>query len=196
MKKLTKANIDDLQKQMPLLDEKMQRIVLGGGETVPPRTDCFFLCMNYLREAFCGEKVNYEGAYYLQKHEESGNYDDWGEGMAAEDSDNFMCGYFNMDVMDTFSFGLSFEEDRDYYNDCVNRGEMGRDEVPNFFADRGVMAIVEVAGGNEHAVIITKYNPGGGSLAPMYTFFDPQTGTSGLKTGKDILRIYDVQGLK
>lgn len=42
MKKLTKANIDDLQKQMPLLDEKMQRVVLGGGETVTPRTDCFF----------------------------------------------------------------------------------------------------------------------------------------------------------
>ena len=33
-------------------------------------------------------------------------------------------------------------------------------------------------------------------ISPMYTFFDPQTGTSGLKTGKDILRIYDVQGLK
>lgn len=196
MKKLTKANIDDLQKQMPLLDEQMQRFVLGGGAEETPRTDCFFLCMDYLREAFSGEKVNYEGAYYMGKEKESGNYDDWGQGMAAEDSDRFMCGYFKMDVMDEFSFGLAFGEDRDYYNDLVKRGEIGRDEVPNFFADRGVMAIVEVAGGNEHAVILTAYNPGGGSMDPMYTFFDPQTGTSGLKTGKDILRIYDVQGLK
>ena len=58
------------------------------------------------------------------------------------------------------------------------------------------MAIVEVAGGNEHAVIITGYYPGGERSAPRYIFFDPQTGTSGLKTGEDILRIYDVQGLK
>lgn len=42
MKKLTKANIDDLQKQMPLLDEQMQRFVLGGGTEGTPRTNCFF----------------------------------------------------------------------------------------------------------------------------------------------------------
>lgn len=168
MKKLTKAGIDTLRVQMPLLDEIMQRGIIGGcgnyGSSNP--NHCFFYCMEYMYNSFGGTNGHTSGdfanAYYAETYAQCGCMDYWGNGMHADHADGVLGAYFNYTNADPSKIGC---------------GAIGSGRY---------MAIIN---NNSHSVMITDVCNG------VAKYYDPQNNTTGSVSVSSINKLYNVSSM-
>lgn len=170
MRKLTKASIDELQRQLPVLDEATQRLVFGGNSS-GNGSDCVFYCMDWLyRNSMSGKHSSspevMESIYQTFIEQGSGERPPSGLGMEPR----YLCGFME----NVFQFdGLS-----------------SMDLYKNFNNYCGAMAIVS---GGQHAVVITGIDTS--DVDQNFIYWDPQKGVSGFLRFDEMKNILGMKDL-
>lgn len=169
MKNLTKASIEDLQRQMPVLDEETQRIIYGGNNDSSNGSDCVFYCIASLYSGMGGKfncTAETVGNLYDQFEERvSGNSNGSDLGVKTE----YLCGFL----------GLYYDYDTPSAMDLYR----------NFDDYQGSMAIVS---GGQHAVTIIGIDTA--DVDRNFIYWDPQNKVSGVLRADEMTDIFGIKG--
>ena len=131
MKKLTKISIEELKKQLPVLDRNAEQCIYGGYD----ENDCWWRCMAYIKSG--GSNYSQDDAYALACAYYGSNFD----------GDNYVFTGNRSDFNDYVSG----------YITCSDCGDFANSKVLVF--DPSQISNWE-GNGNYHAVIITGYSDG------------------------------------
>ncbi len=184
MKKLTRLNVDQLKKEMPVLDKTFMDSVIGGGES-----DCLLMAMvhtaqlmgnnDYTLEYLEGRYINHLVATFgVSEKDARDHYEE--NGVHSSEFD--------------MVFGYAFS------GSIVNLGDITHGDSGNYSGELiGITRQQDPETGQwwGHAVTITgiEYEDDCGNVT-VITYWDEQNNCCGSGSYSDFLRVYNAQSVK